>query len=123
MRRSDVPVIYEFNPPADRVRALLRKAGKKFGSVYFEKKNGEMRKMCYRVGVSQPSCAAKPKGIRKTGTRSKSVKMRGLMTVLDANKVVRDKEGNKVGRGAWRNIPLNRVREITAGGTRYKISR
>ena len=121
MHRSDVPVVYEYEPTEDRVRALLRKAGRKFGSVYFEKKNGEIRKMCYRVGVTKPSCAATPKGSDKRGNRSAVNLNNGLMTVLDANKVIRDRDGNKIGRGAWRNVPLQRVKEITAGGTRYKI--
>jgi len=120
MKTSRLPVVYEFNPNVDRIRTLLRKAGKKFGSVHFTKrKTGELRKMCYRLSVTNPSCALAPKGTRKHGSGTK--KTSKLMTVLDANKVVRDRDGNKIGRGAWRNVPLDNVVEVSAGGVRYKI--
>lgn len=45
------------------------------------------------------------------------------MTVLDANKVVRDDKGEVVGRGAWRTIPLESVVQITAKGTKYIIKK
>ena len=45
------------------------------------------------------------------------------MTVLDANKVVRDSEGKILGRGAWRTIPLENVVRIKNKGTTYIINR
>ena len=45
------------------------------------------------------------------------------MTVLDANKVVRDSEGKVLGRGAWRTIPLENVVRIKNKGTTYIINR
>lgn len=45
------------------------------------------------------------------------------MTVLDANKVVRDEQGNIIGRGAWRTIPLENVVRIACKGNEYVINR
>lgn len=45
------------------------------------------------------------------------------ITVLDANKVVRDDQGNIIGRGAWRTIPLENVVRIKAKGEEIVINR
>lgn len=45
------------------------------------------------------------------------------MTVLDANKVVRDENGTVIGRGAWRTVPLENVVRIACKGDEYVISR
>lgn len=45
------------------------------------------------------------------------------MTVLDVNKVVKDTDGEVIGRGAWRTIPLESVVQITVKGTRYFIKK
>lgn len=45
------------------------------------------------------------------------------MTVLDANKVVKDKTGEVVGRGAWRTIPLESVVQITVKGIKYIVKK
>jgi hypothetical protein len=43
------------------------------------------------------------------------------ITVLDANKVVRDSAGKKIGRGAWRTIPLDTIVQVTVKGKTYKV--
>jgi hypothetical protein len=45
------------------------------------------------------------------------------MTVLDANKVVKDKSGVAIGRGAWRTIPLETVLQVTVKGVKYVIKK
>lgn len=45
------------------------------------------------------------------------------MTVLDVNKVVKSADGEVIGRGAWRTIPLESVVQITTKGTRYFIKK
>ncbi len=130
MKQSNLPIVYEFNPTVDRVKALMRKAGKRFGSVQFNKRSdGKLRKMCYRLGVTKPTCATAPSGNSSPTSRlSRAIRNdtnrdNTQMTVLDANKVVRDSEGNKIGRGAYRTVPLENVSEICADGVRYKMIR
>jgi hypothetical protein len=115
--------------------------------------NGELRKMSYRLHVQNPSVAAAPKGAKKaiqectvchrTGDDltddcknwlipvptkpAKSKKDIDIsntqVTVLDTNKVVRDKAGKVIGRGAWRTVPLENVVRIKNNGTTYVIKR
>jgi len=113
--------VYEFEPTVERVRDLMRSAGSQMASVHFIKKNGELRKMAYRVGVRNPSCAAPVKGKVDWQKRKASQKKTKTMTVLDANKVVRDDAGNPVGRGAWRSVPLDRVIQVTVRGVTHQI--
>ena len=124
------------------VRELMRKAGTKIGSVYFRKRSdGSLRKMCYRLRVSNPSHVSAPKEkrcefcgrsdcetVQKARIeRAASMQAKGLMTVYDVNKAVRDKGGKvvykdgKMCRGAWRTIPLDGVIRVCAGGTVYEI--
>ena len=107
------------------VRDLIQSAGNTIGSVHFEKRaSGNLRKMSYRLHTQKPSTARKPSGAAKTGTKAtrKIVDNKNLqMTVLDVNKVVRNKEGNILGRGAWRTIPLEKVRRISVRGRVYNI--
>ena len=53
--------------------------------------------------------------------KKKVDKKNNQMTVLDTNKVVRDKSGKKIGRGDWRTIPLERVERISNCGVTYTI--
>jgi len=139
--------VIAWNPPVDWVREAIENAGTTIGSVHFNKrKGGELRKMCYRLHVKNPSVAAAPKGmqqickvcgksskdcnqgpyIMRSGTKKSKKSIDAAndqITVLDANKVVRDKDGNKIGRGAWRTVPLEKVVRISNKGTTYIINR
>lgn len=141
--------VIAFNPPIKWIREKIKSAGTKIGSVYFIKKSdGKLRKMTYRVGVHSPSFAPIPKGkkfkevcvncgiyankdnvhndpycqgpFKKVWDKDRS---NDIITVLDTNKVVRNKEGNIKGRGAWRSIPLNNVTRICNNGTEYIIQK
>lgn len=132
-----------FNPPVEWVKQQIMKAGTTIGSVQFLKRtDNSLRKMCYRLHVHKPSIAKTPKGIIKdipaiiskdsdgnTLLRFNRVNRRLVdkandqMTVLDANKVIRDESGKIVGRGAWRTIPLDRVVRIVNKGTTTTINR
>lgn len=115
--------IIAFNPPIDWVREKIEEAGTTIGSVHFNKrKNGELRKMSYRLHVTNPSVASVP-GKKRTSNRSKKSidKDNNQMTVLDSNKVVRDKTGKVIGRGAWRTVPLENVVRIKNKGKEILI--
>jgi len=103
----------------NKVRELILSADNTIGSVSFNKRsNGELRKMAYRLHVANPSVGPAPKGIRDT----KTINAKNLqLTVLDANKVVRDDDGNILGRGAYRTIPLEKVTSVTVRRTTYTI--
>jgi hypothetical protein len=143
--------VIAWNPPTDWVKEQIEAAGTKIGSVHFNKrKGGELRKMSYRLHVTSPSTATAPKGMQIVETCDVCGKKRGVcqtgpftksvvqskskskkdidaentqLTVLDTNKVVRDKDGNIVGRGAWRTVPLENVVRIANNGTTYTIKR
>ena len=113
----------------EEVGTLLKKAGTKIGSVHFVKRsNGDLRKMCFRLHVTTPSFANKPKG-KKAGKSRKAVnKKNNQMTVFDTNKVLRDNAGDiktdengKQQRGAWRTVPLDKVTRICVDGITYTI--
>jgi len=115
----------------NEIETLLRKAGNKIGSVHFVKRTGkkELRKMCYRLHVKNPSHASAPKG---TGSKSRKDinKKNNQMTVFDTNKVLRNRAGEikvdsegKQQRGAWRTVPLDQVTRICVDGVTYTISK
>ena len=56
--------VIAWNPPIDWVKEAIEMAGNTIGSVHFNKRSGkkELRKMCYRLHVNNPSVAATPKG-------------------------------------------------------------
>ncbi len=104
-----------------KVRSLMESAGSKIAAVHFRKRSdGELRTMSYRLHVKKPSTAPAPKGNKGAATKIKD-KDNLQMTVLDVNKVVRDKEGNIIGRGAYRTVPLENVERISVGGEVYQI--
>jgi hypothetical protein len=115
-------IIKERTLPArlKKVRAAMESAGTRIGSVHFRKRSGgELRKMAYRLHVQNPSVANKPKG----NSQSKRVTdaMNVQMTVFDVNKVVRNKDNEIVGRGAWRTVPLENVERVVANGVEYLV--
>ena len=111
-----------------KIRKVMEQAGHTIGSVHFRKKsNQKLRKMSYRLHVKNPSIAESPTGMgwkdgQGTKSRKKKEKAADVMTVLDVNKVVRDAEGNIIGRGAWRMVPLKNVDRIKVRGKEYKVS-
>jgi hypothetical protein len=145
--------VIAWNPPVDWVKNVIEEAGTKIGSVHFNKRtDGQLRKMSYRLHVQHPSVAAAPNGTEyfckvclrkgddltaycksdpknlepvKSNKRAKKDidKSNDQMTVFDTNKVVRDKSGKIIGRGAWRTVPLERVVRIKNCGTTYVIKR
>jgi len=125
------------NPPIELIRNKILQAKNNIGSVWFMKKsNGELRKMTYRLHVINPSVAKKPNGLNvgdRIGSNIKPIKRidkkkdidarNNNMTVFDCNAVVRDMMGNKIGRGAWKTIPLENVIRIKSNGKVYEIMR
>jgi len=105
-----------------KVRKLILSAGNTIGSVHFRKRSdGSRRRMCYRLHSSKPTYATKPTGkMHKQRVAKDSDNFQ--MTVLDCNKVVRDKKGRISGRGAWRTIPLENVERVCVRGKIYKIA-
>ena len=102
-----------------KVRKVIESAGNKIGSVHFRKRsNGELRKMAYRLHVKNPSTATAPKTDSNTKFKDKDNLQ---MTVLDVNKVVRDQDGNIIGRGAYRTIPLENVERVAVKGKVYVV--
>jgi hypothetical protein len=113
--------IVAYNPSIEWVRAKILEVGNKIGSVWFIKKsNGELRKMTYRLHVKNPSVAKKPSGLN-TGDRKEIDARNDNLTVFDCNAVVRDNSGNKIGRGAWKTIPLENVVRIKSNGKTFEI--
>jgi hypothetical protein len=116
------------NATPSEVEALLRKAGSKIASVHFKKRsNNELRKMCYRLGVTNPTSASRPKG--SFSSRKDINKKNKQITVFDVNKVCRDRQGNikyddngKQLRGAWRTVPLENVVRVCVDGVVYQIA-
>jgi len=117
-----------FNPPTDWIRSKIEEAGNLIGSVHFYKReDNSLRKMSYRLHVRKPSIAKAPKekdnSVSTKANRKAIDKKNNQMTVLDANKVVKNQEGKVIGRGAWRTIPLDKVIRISNKGTTYIIHR
>jgi hypothetical protein len=115
------------NATPNEIETLLRKAGSKIASVHFKKRsNNELRKMCYRLGVTNPTSATRPKGANNG--RKQINKQNKQITVFDVNKVCRDRQGNikyengKQLRGAWRTVPLENVTRICVDGVTYQVS-
>jgi hypothetical protein len=140
--------IVAYNPSIEWVRAKIEEVGSKIGSVHFYKRSsGELRKMCFRLHVQNPSVVKKPsspsfKHCKDCNSKScknssefdkvaiaEMYKRQAInnnndqMTVYDCNKVVRDKNGVVIGRGDYRTIPLDRVVRIVSNGKTYKIER
>lgn len=110
-------LVISSNPKA--VRQTMESVGTRIGSVHFRKRSdGSLRKMCYRLHVQQPSIASAPS--KKTLLKRKQDLENGQMTVFDVNKVIW-KDGMKVGRGAWRTVPLETVERICVDGTIYTV--
>lgn len=101
-----------------KVKEAIESAGQTIGSVHFCKRSDDsLRKMSFRLHARNPSVASKPRGGKSKDTDKDNLQM----TVLDVNKPVK-KEGEIVGRGAWRTIPLEGVKRIKARGVEYIVA-
>ena len=110
-------LVVSSNPKA--IRDILESVGSRIGSVHFRKRsNGELRKMCFRLHVVSPSVASVPRA-QMINKRQRDLE-NGQMTVFDVNKVVR-RDGEVIGRGAWRTIPLENVERICVNKKVYSI--
>jgi len=108
-----------------KAKSLILSAGNKFGSVHFRKRSdGEKRKLSFRLHAQRPTYATTPKGDSLTSRRDIDA-ANNMITVLDANKVVRARSGRRKGlisgRGAYRSIPLETVSRVCVNGTIYKL--
>ena len=104
-----------------KVKELILSAGNTIGSVHFRKRSdGTKRRMCYRLHATKPTYATKPSGKRFKARKARDADNQ-MLTVLDVNKVRRDKKGRIAGRGDWRTIPLENVERVCVKGTIYKI--
>jgi hypothetical protein len=113
--------ITEFESSPERIRQILESVGSKIGNVHFIKRsNGELRKMSYRLHVRNPKHIPSPSG---NGNRRQADISNDTMTVYSTNDVVRDRDGNITGRGAYKRIPLDGVTRIVANGKVYEIQR
>ena len=110
-------IVISSNPKT--VRKTLESVGSRIGSVHFRKRtDGKLRKMCYRLHVQNPTVAKAPH--KKTLLKRTQDVENGQMTVFDVNKVIW-KDGMKVGRGAWRTVPLETVERICISGKVYEV--
>jgi hypothetical protein len=137
--KKELQKVIAYDPPILWVKETIEAAGTTLGSVWFNKRSDNtLRKMSYHLHVKNPSTAKQPKGLSRkdnslmssssvpsTSTissdgiltyqwdkRKEIEKAHKMITVLDANKVVKDEEGNILGRGAYRSVPLDRVVRI-----------
>jgi hypothetical protein len=116
-------VMEAWNPPISWIRQKIELAGNLIGSVHFYKRSdNSLRKMSYRLHVKNPSTAKVPKEKNnETKFRKDLDNKNNQMTVLDANKVIKDIDGKVIGRGAYRCIPLENVVRISNNGCLYII--
>jgi len=113
--------VVEFESSPSRVRQIMESVGSKIGNVHFIKRsNGELRKMSYRLHVRNPKHIASPSG---STNRRQADLSNDTMTVYSTNDVVRDREGNIIGRGAYKRIPLDGVTRVVANGKVYEFQR
>jgi len=99
-------------------KKLLLSVGNKIGSVYFTKKDGKLRRMCYRLHVYEPQYSKAPKGNDRRDINDRN----NLLVVFDTNKVLYNDKGKMRGRGAWRSLSLERVKRICVNGKIYKFA-
>ena len=110
--------------PCNRSRftkKLLTSAGSNIGSVWFHKRSdGTLRKVSYRIGVSNPSYEKKPKGKRFLERKSRDAE-KNLITVFDTNVMKYNDEGRLCGRGGYKSIPLDSVVRVKVNGVIHYI--
>ena len=104
-----------------KVKSLLTSVGNKIGSVQFKSRtNGKVKKMAYKLHVTNPQYAKKPKGKKSMERKSRDAE-KNLLTVFSTNSLRYDKDGKLCGRGDYRSIPLEGVFRVKVGGVIHKI--
>ena len=102
-----------------KIRSLIGKLGNQIGAVTFKKRStGELRKMTFRLHVSDPTYASKPKGTRDVKGINDS---NDQITVFDCGVMRYGKKDRINGRGDWRTIPLENVMKLTVNGEKYRF--
>jgi len=119
--KTNKDTVIEFESSPERVRQIMESVGSRIGNVVYHKRsNGELRRHSYRLGVKNPKHVKSPSG---NGNRKADDRGGDLITIYSTNDVVRDKDGNIIGRGMYRRIPLDGVIRVVAGGKVYEIQR
>jgi hypothetical protein len=104
-----------------KVKSLIKSARNHIGSVWFHKRSdGTLRKLSYRLGVSNPTYCPPPTG-KKFLTRKAQDSEHNLITVFDNNAIRYNNRQKMCGRGTYKSIPLDGVTRIKVGGEIYKI--
>ena len=119
--KTKADTVVEFETSSERVREVMESVGSKIGNVHFYKKSdGSLRKMSYRLGVRNPKHLPPPIG---NGNNAQVDIDRDMITVYSTNDLIRDINGNVIGRGAWRRVPLENVVRVVANGKVYQFQR
>jgi hypothetical protein len=102
------------------VRKLILSQGNQIGSVWFVKRSdGKLRKMSYRLHVTEPKYSPKPTG--KMRYRKTQDSNNNLLTVFDTNFVRYNNRSKMCGRGGYKCVPLDSVIRVKVGGTIYRM--
>lgn len=104
----------EISSNPKKIREVMGSVGGQIGNVWFRKReDGELKKMCYKLGVRNPKHSKAPNSdVRRSEVDRDNVQM----TVYSVNSV--NKEGK---RGGYRTVALEGVVRVVAGGIEYKI--
>jgi hypothetical protein len=102
-----------------KVREKILSAGNTMaGVVFYKRTDDSLRHMSYRLHVQNPKYAAAPSGNKDKWKKDRDNLQ---LTVLDVNSPIKDLKGNTVGRGQYRTIPLENVRQISVRGQIYFV--
>ena len=105
--------IIEFEKSPDRIKQIIESAGTQMAALqYKDATTGEIKKIAYRLNLQKPCNFIVPWNPYKSA-----------MPIYNANKLIRDTQGNKIGRGCWQVININEVIQVTVKGKRFKIQR
>ena len=103
------------------VKSLLMSVGNKIGSVHFKSRtSGKVKRMAFRLHVTNPTYAKKPKGKKFMERKSRDAE-KNLLTVFSTNSLRYDKDGKLCGRGDYRSIPLEGVFRVKVNGVIHRI--
>lgn len=100
-----------------KVKSLMLSAGNLLGSVWFRKRsNQKIRRMVYRLNVTEPTYNRAPKGESKV-----DLKANDLLCVFDCNSIKYSKKELMNGRGSYKSVPLDGVFRLKVNGQIYRI--
>ena len=137
MSKEIVKEMTAISPPVSWIRDRLMEVGGSIGSVWFYKRtDGTLRKMCFKLRVSNPKYVKAPKSehstiitimpngsSRVTFSKTKNVdEANNQLRVFDCNLHILDAEGKVTGkRGGYRMINLEGVVRMKIKGTIINI--